>query len=57
MATTVKTGEICQVSAIYKCQTHQAHEIGLDKGHKAPPCDKVHPGHGTVWILVREVHH
>lgn len=53
---TVKTGEYCQVSGVYKCQTHPAHEIGLDKGHKAPPCNK-HTPHDATWVLVREVHH
>jgi hypothetical protein len=55
--TTVSTGQICQVSGIYKCQTHPNHEIGLDKGHKAPPCDKHYPGHAATWELVRAAHH
>ena len=45
------TGQTCQLSGVYKCQSHPSNTIPLSKGEKFPPCS--YGGHGTTWVLVR----
>lgn len=47
-----KTGQTCQVSGIYRCQTHSSNTIPLSRGETFPPCSDG-GRHGTTWILVR----
>lgn len=51
-----RTGEKCQQSGIYKCQTHTSYEIPLSKGETFPPCNQlgISNSHATTWILVRK---
>jgi len=45
-----RTGEKCQVSGVYYCQSHPSNSIPLAKGNIFPPCS-INNGHGTTWIL------
>lgn len=45
------TGQVCQVSGIYKCSQHPANIIPLSKGEKFPPCSW-RGGHSATWVLV-----
>lgn len=47
-----KTGETCQMSGVYKCDTHNSNTIPLSKGERFPPCS-LGGGHGTTWRFVR----
>lgn len=47
-----KTGETCQMSGVYKCDTHADNTIPLSKGERFPPCS-LGGGHGTTWRFVR----
>jgi hypothetical protein len=47
-----KTGERCQVSGIYKCQTHPTNTIPLAKNNVFPPCSQG-SGHSTIWVFVQ----
>lgn len=51
MPTSGRTGETCQVSGVYRCQTHSDNTIPLAKGDQFPPCSRG-IGHGTTWVLV-----
>lgn len=37
MPTSGRTGETCQVSGVYRCQTHSDNTIPLAKGDQFPP--------------------
>lgn len=52
MSTTTsgRTGETCQTSGVYYCETHSSNTIPLSKGEKFPPCS-VSGGHSANWIL------
>lgn len=49
---TGRTGQICSISGVYRCQTHRSSEIPLSKGETFPPCS-AGGRHGTTWELVR----
>jgi hypothetical protein len=47
-----KTGEICEVSGIYKCTLHPTHDVTMVKGKKYPPCDKAKAvPHSATWLF------
>lgn len=46
------TGQVCQVSGIYRCRMHPGNTIPLAKGNTFPPCS-MNGGHATTWILVQ----
>jgi hypothetical protein len=49
------TGEKCQESGVYKCNTHPTNTIPLAKGNIFPPCSRgAGGGHGATWVLVRK---
>lgn len=50
--TSGKTGEKCQVSGVYKCETHPNNTIPIARGNIFPPCS-LGSGHATAWVLVR----
>ncbi len=50
--TTVKTGERCQVSGVYKCRAHPTSTIPLAIRNVAPPCPNA-GRHATTWVLQR----
>jgi hypothetical protein len=45
-----RTGQICKVSGVYRCESHSRNTIPLAKGNVFPPCS--HGGHATTWIFV-----
>jgi hypothetical protein len=51
-----RTGETCQVSGEYKCNSHEANRIPLAVGNRFPPCSHGGGGgHATTWTLVRRI--
>lgn len=47
---TVKTGQVCSQTGLYRCQDHPTITISLSKGDKAPPCQRRgYADHGTTW--------
>ena len=46
-----QTGTVCQVSGVYRCETHPSNTIPLSRGERFPPCSV--GGHSATWILVR----
>lgn len=51
-----KTGETCQESGLYKCQSHGSNIIPFTKGDTFPACPvgSSSSGHSTTWSLLRE---
>lgn len=47
------TGQVCQVSGIYRCSQHPSNTIPLAKGNIFPPCS-TGSGHGANWVLVQK---
>ena len=43
------TGQTCQESGVYYCQSHPSQTIPLAKGNRFPPCAT--GGHSTTWVL------
>lgn len=46
-----RTGEICQLSGVYKCSMHPNNTIPLARGNKFPPCS-LGGGHSVTWVLI-----